>query len=68
MGNPVSALAYYFLKAPRGPPGLTFHPTDKSISTVHLPSHQKHCGGSWDLIQVYLEQKLAIEVSFHHLF
>ena len=27
-----------------------------------MPSYHMHCGGVWDLTQVYLEQKLAIEV------
>ena len=31
MGNPVPALAYYFLKAR--------HPTDEPLSTILIPSH-----------------------------
>ena len=29
-------------------------------------SHHKHCGGIWNLIQIYLEQKLEIRVLVYH--
>ena len=29
------------------------HLKDKSLSTVHMPSQQMHCGGICDLTQVY---------------
>ena len=35
---------------------------------VPLHSHHMHYGEVLDLIQVYLEQKLAIEVMLHHPF
>ena len=31
-----------------------------------MSSHHMHCGGIWDLTQVYLGQKLAIELLFQH--
>jgi hypothetical protein len=43
------------------------HPTDESQSIVHTASQQMHCGEIWNLTQLYLEQKLAIDVLLHHL-
>ena len=31
-----------------------------------MPSHHMHCGDIWDLVQIYLEQKLAVDTLLHH--
>ena len=62
MRNPVLALDYFFRKTPMGRQAYRPHPTDEPLSTVHMLSQHMHCGGIWVLTQVYLEQKLAIEV------
>jgi hypothetical protein len=58
------ALAYSYQKGVKELPGLISLLTDESLSTVHLPSHNMHCKGIWDLTQVYLEQKLVLLL--HH--
>ena len=45
---------------------FTSHPTDESLSTVDLISHNLHGEGIWDLSQEYLEYKLTIESLLHH--
>ena len=63
-------LVYYYRKAPGG--AATFSvpigQTNRSQQYVHIPSHHMHCGGTWNLIQVCLQQKLAIEILPHQLF
>ena len=62
-------LAYSFRKPPRESPGLT-SPSDGRIAVntvLGTPSHHMHYGGIWDLMQVFLKQKLATEVLLHYL-
>ena len=51
-----------FQKSPRGPPGLTY-PSDGRIAINSTYAFTSLCR---DLTQVYLKQKLAIEVLIHH--
>ena len=62
-GNPVPALAYSFWKHQGGRQAYRPHSKNLPISTVHM-----HCRGIWDLIQVYLWQKLVIEGITRHKF
>ena len=54
--KPCASIGLVLLKIIKGMLGLMTHPKEKLLSTVHM-----HCGGIWDLTQVYLEQKMAVE-------
>ena len=34
------------------------HPTYESLSTVHMTSQKRHCGGIWGLIKINFETKI----------
>ena len=68
----------YQIRKVNGKPGVNITcsylnaPRAARLSTVYtyMPSHHMHhmqCGGIWHLTQVYLEEKLAIEILLYHL-
>ena len=59
--KPSAGISLLLSKSPRGRQVLC-PPSKQNIK----PSHHRHWGGIWNLIQVYLEQKLAFDVLLHH--
>ena len=62
-GKPGACIRIFISKITKDTARLSFR-THESLSTVNLPWRYMHYGGIYDLIQVYLEQKIHVIFQF----